>query len=313
MFRGLSALLGAVAATFVLASCGGDDAPDTDGDLRAKELAAKLPESGDIPGATAVDVAAAKEAAGLPEDADPTDLGETPEDVRFASSTFSAFFSLSALVENPVRSAMDHSLITAYAGNLDYTSEDTVTLVSTSQDFEDIATALEDEGWERDGDVLTGDSDEQGLTYSAVAAGDGFLVLGYSADAVESVASGEAQPSEAGDVSAIEDLDAPVVGAVVPRGVEGLDCVTLVAYEDFVNGDAELQITVDGQADEESLSKQIRQDSESAGFTFDSAQAEGETLTVVLKGRDAEGIANNPSLLIGTGFDETGPLLYDCG
>ena len=247
MFRGPFALLAMLVAALAISACGGDDAPNTSGDLTASELAAKLP-AGAIPQAVAVDVLAAKEAAGLAADTDPISVGTNPNELRFANSTFFALFSLSAVIDNPVRTAMDNSQVTAYAAQPDYTSDAAVGLVSTTQEFEDIASALEDEGWTWDGDVLTGDSDEQGLTYDAVGAGDRFLVLGYSAETVQAVASGEAEPSTSGEIEALEELDAPVRGAIIPE-VEGLECVTLITFEDFVDGKSIIFMSIDGEAD----------------------------------------------------------------
>jgi|AntDryMetagUQ889_1029465.scaffolds.fasta_scaffold18927_1 hypothetical protein len=125
-----------------IAGCGGDDegdSPDTDGGLTAAELAPKLPEA-EFAQATAVDVVAAKEAAGLPTDIDPLELSNSNAEIRFAFSTFYAFRSVAALVDNPVREALDYSRITAYAGH-PFLADDAVTLVSTSQDFEEIATS----------------------------------------------------------------------------------------------------------------------------------------------------------------------------
>ncbi len=313
VLRGLSALFAVLMAALAIAACGGDDggdSPDINGDLSASELAAKLP-AGGTPQVVAADITAAKEAAGIPEDTDPTTLASNPNELRLAAA-YVSLFSLSAVVDNPVRTAMDNSQITAYAAHPDYTSDEALALVSTTQDFEEIATALEDEGWERDGDVLTGESDPEGFTYTAVGAAEGFLVLGYSADAVEAVVSGEAEPSNSGELEALEGLDAPVVGAIIPD-VEGLECVTLITFEDFVDGDSSIVMTVDGGAEEDRISKKIAADSASAGFTVLSEKAEGDQVTIELRGREQEGVANSPALLIAAGFDDTGPLIYDCG
>ncbi len=313
VLRGLSALFAVLIAALAIAACGGDDGgdfPDTDGGLSASELAAKLPDAG-TPQAVAADVVAAREAAGLPADADPTALGSSPPEVRFGFSTFFGLRELSAVIENPVRSAVDHSLVTAYASH-PFISDDAVALLSTSQDFEEIATSLEDEGWEQDGDVISTDGDPEELTYTAVAPGDGFVVLGYSPEGVEAVASGEAEPSETGELEALEALDAPVTMATIPE-VEGTECISLIAYEDFVDGTADLFITVDGKADADRLGKDLRKTSGSVGFEILSAEAEGDTLTVELQGLEEEGVANSPALLVGFALDENGDLLYDCG
>lgn len=311
MFRGISALFAVLAASLALVACGGGgDSPDTDGGLTASELAAKLPDSG-TPQAVAVDATAAKEAAGFSADTDPTELGTNPEELRLAASAYFALFSLSAKVENPVRSAMDNGQITAYAAHPDYTSDDAVALVSTTQDFDEIASALEDEGWERDGDVLTGESDPDGLSYNTVGAGDGFVVLGYSTEAVEAVVSGDAEPSDTGELEALEELDAPVIGAIVPE-VEGLECVSLITFEDYLDGTSTVSMTVDGGADAKKISDQLEKDSASAGFVVTSEDAEGDVVTLELDGLEEDGLANSPALLIAAGFDDSGSLLYDC-
>ena len=296
-------------AALFLSACGGDDAPDTDGGLSAKELAAKLPEDG-IPQVVAADITASKEAAGLDSDSDPTELGTNPEEVRFAVSAFTSFLSLSIRTDNPVRSALDHSLITASAAQ-PTTADDGVTLVSTSQDFEEIASSLEDADWERDGDLLTTEGDALELGYTAAAAGDGFLVLGNDPTLVEDVATGDAEPSQSGELEALEQLDAPVIGAIVPE-IEGLECVSLVTFEDFVNGEATIDVTVDGEADPDGVSRRLKVDASSIGFTVSSVKADADTLTIELEGRDEEGLANSPTLLIASEFDQDGALLYDC-
>lgn len=307
--RGISALLAVLVVAFALVACGGEeDSPDINGDLSAKELAAMLPDGGTTQ-AVAADVSAAKEAAGLPEDVDPVELGIQPADLRLASAYF-ALFSLSAVVDNPVRSAMDNSEITAYAAHPDYQSDDAVAFVLTGQDFEEIASSLEDSGWERNGNVLTGESDPEGLTYNTAGAADGFLVLGYSEEAVEAVVSGDAEPSETGELEALETLDAPIVGAVIPD-VAGLECVTLITFEDFADGRSTVVLTVDGKAETGRISKDVS-DPASLGFTLVSEEAEGNDLTLELEGREKEGIANSPALLIAAGLDDAGPLLYDC-
>ena len=183
-----------LAAALAISACGGEDTPDTDGGLSAAELAAMLPDGG-TPQAIAVDVDAAREAAGLAEGTDPTEISTSREELRFGLSTFSALLSLAALTDNPVRAAIDHSKLSAYAAH-PYISDDAVALLSTTQDFEEIASSLEDAGWERDGDVLSTDGDPQEVTYTAVAAADGYVVLASAPEGVEAAASGDAEPSD---------------------------------------------------------------------------------------------------------------------
>ncbi len=310
MFRGLFALLAMLVAAFAISACGGDDAPDTDGGLSASELAEKLPDGG-MPQATAVDVSAAKEAAGLDADVEPTSLQGTPTEFRFGQSTFYALRDLSILTDNPLRAALDHSAITAYAAH-PYVSDDAVALVSTSQDFDDVASSLEADGWERDGDVLSTDGDPAELGYTAAAAGDGFIVLGTSPEGVEAAASGDAEPSEAGELEALAELDAPVVFAMIPES-KNVECVSLITFEDFVDGTMDVHVTVDGEADDKRVADKLSRDIDTIGFLTESIEASGDTVTLHLTGRDEEGLANSPALMVYSALDETGPLLYDCG
>jgi hypothetical protein len=116
VIRGLTALFAVLVAGLAISACGGEDTPDTDGGLGAAELAAMLPDGG-TPQAIAVDVDAAREAAGLAEGTDPTEISTSREELRFGLSTFSALLSLAALTDNPVRAAIDHSKLSAYAAH----------------------------------------------------------------------------------------------------------------------------------------------------------------------------------------------------
>ncbi len=316
VFRGLLTLACVLALALAANGCGGDDAPDTDGDLSAEELAQNLPE-GEFSQVTAVDVVGAKEAAGLPPDTDPIEPLTTPEGGRFFFSTFFAFRSVAALVENPVRDALDHSLITAYAAHA-FLADDAVTLVSTSQDFDEIASSLEEAGWDREGDVLSTTGDPLEITYTAVAAGNDFLVLGYDPEVVGSVAAGETEPSQTGELELLEELEpAPVTYAAISgeKGFEGgatLDCVESVTYTDPVDGTSKVVVTVP-EADVEKLPPDLEGQSSTLGFDIESVAAEGDAVTIDLLGRDQQGLENSPALFILNFTDENGDLLYDCG
>lgn len=310
MRRAFPKLLVVAAAIALLNGCGGDDAPDSNGDLSAKELAAKLPDGG-TPQAVAVDVSAAKEAAGVPSDSDPLEPGTDPGVARFNFSSFFALRDLLTPSDNPVRAALDHSVITTYAAH-PYVSDDAVTLLSTSQDFEEIASSLEDDGWERDGDVISTDGDPEVLSYTAVAAGDEFIALGYTPEAVEAVAAGDAEPSDTGELEALEELEAPVVTAVIPDAPDA-ECITEVSFEDFVDGTANLFVTIDGEADTQSVSGQFTEDSASIGFDLASTTAEADTVTFELSELEDSGAVNSPAVLVAAALDENRDVLYDCG
>jgi hypothetical protein len=307
MGRGTKTALSALLASAALAGCGGGT-PDTDGDLSAAELAAKLPQT-EFARAAAVDVAAAKEAAGLEPDADPLELDFTPAESIFASSAFFGLHSVSQLVENPVREAFDHSLISAYAGQ-PYLTDEGVTLVSTSQPYEEIASALEDAGWQRDGDVLSSDGNPEEVTYTAIAPGDGFIVLGYDAELVEQVASGDAAPSESGELELLEGLDAPAVLATIPE-TEGLECVDSITYEDPIDGTVSVRVAVPS-ADEKKLDE-FESYLQTIGFAVTSIKEEEDALEIEFQSRQFEdGVTNSPALLVFVLTDEDGKPFYDC-
>ncbi len=300
-------------ALVAMAGCGGDDGgdtPDTNGDLSAKELAAKLPEA-KFAQAAAVDVSAAKKAAGQPADANPLELGLEPQEYRLGVSAYFGLRSLSARVANPVRDAFDNALITAYAGR-PYPADNAVTLVSTPQPYEEIAAALEEDGWERDGDVLSSDGDPEEVTYTAIAPGEGFIVLGYDPEVVSAVASGDAPPSETGELELLANLDAPAVFADIPSG-ENLDCVESITYEDPIDGTASISVAIPN-ADQKNLAP-IEAEAESIGFDVTSITEQDDTLEIELKGREDEGngLANAPATLVFIWTDEDGKPFYDCG
>lgn len=93
--------------------------------------------------------------------------------------------------------------------------------------------SLENDGWERDGNVLSTTGDRATLTYTAVAAADGYIALGFSPEGVETAASEDAEPSATGELAALESLEAPIVGAVVPEGIFtfGLDDEAPLLYD----------------------------------------------------------------------------------
>ena len=266
-----------------------------------------LPDGG-MPQAAAVDVDAAREAAGVASDADPLELENTPENNLFSFSAFFALRDVSTPVENPVRSAVDHGQISAYAAH-PYVSDDAVTLVATSQPFDEIASSLEDAGFERDGDVLTIDGDPEELTYTAAARGDGFLALGYSADAVRAVAEGDAEPSTTGELEELAELDAPVRLAVVPDEPE---CVTAITATDEATDSAELGFEIADGADLERFGPLDQASAASIGFELGEPELEGDTITVPLvKDPGGSGLVNSPAALVGSLLLEPAQI-YDC-
>jgi hypothetical protein len=220
----VGAVLAAVCLGVAISGCGDDDHPADPGDLRV--LLDHIP-----PGASVLrfaDLAAMRSQLGLAEDANVAELpkGESPADdaQRRLAMTAGALLPYVGLgVERGLREAIDHGEITASASNVT-TSAPGISVIRTSQPFDEIAAALGHRGYRRDGDVVrsrkyrgapkssrgsieVGGAGERVKTaqptqdllrrfnYTLVAdAGDGVVVLGYRRPNVERALTGSSDP-----------------------------------------------------------------------------------------------------------------------
>ena len=182
----------------------------------------------------------------------------------FGLSTFSALLSLTAITDDPVRAAMDHSKLSAYAAH-PYISDDAVALLSTLR----ISTRSLRRSRTLDGSATATSCRPTAIPRRSPTrpsrAADGYVVLGFGAEGVEAAASGDAESSTTGELAGLEALDAPVVGAVVPETADE-DCVELVGFEDFVDETFRFYVTVDGEADVSKLSKDLAKEAPGVGF-----------------------------------------------
>ncbi len=296
----LSLLAGAA-----LVGCGGDDADDPIG-----PLAAYLP--ADTPGGVLfADLAAAREQLGLPADADALafelygspayDPGAPETQLLELGGFATSILGLSArdLKPQPVTEAFDGGAVTAAAAA--GTRAGPVTAIRTSQPFDEIATALEAVGYERDGAVLSKPGAE---VNEVVDAGDGVLVIsGRDASAADAVADPPGGPGAA--LALLEPADEPV--RLAASGFEN-DCVSgYGGWSNAAGTSGVLRVGVDGEPDLDRVQldgfdwidgelgePSVVDDGINVPFT----DAEGDNGTVPLRDFEAGSL--------GTG-------LYDCG
>ena len=214
----------ALLSLLALAACGGGD------DNPSAELLERLPpESAAV---ASVDLKAVREAAG--------DGAEAEERLRFAAALGLPY--LARPQASPLRDAIDLAQVQAVATN-SFAGEDSLAVVDSEQSFDDLAAALEREGYEREGELLVSDARIFEVVYPVVGEADGLLLLGGSRAAVEEATERE----DGGDEELLELLaaleDAPVRGAGLLSG----GCVRGVAISDqFDPPEGELVLQVRG-------------------------------------------------------------------
>ncbi|HEX6117663.1 MAG TPA: hypothetical protein VFY99_11220 [Solirubrobacterales bacterium] len=152
-----------------------------------------------------LDLEAAREELGLPDDADPADWDALrnreegdplAEFVSAASPTLPhvqdsrvKYFELDAVGE-----AIDHSQVSAAAAGVG--DDGSVTLLQSDQSFDEIAQELEEGGFERNGDVLVGESAGPEPVLPFVGdAGDGRIVVASTAEQAERAVAGDEEAS----------------------------------------------------------------------------------------------------------------------
>ena len=304
-FRGLFALLAFLAAALAISACGGEDTPNTDGGLSASELAEKLPDGG-MPQATAVDVVPPGKRPALPRNrAD--EISTKPRRVSLRPEHLLRPDESRDPHGQPLPSRIDHSKLSRPSAAHPYVSDDAVALVSTTQDFDDVASSLGPMG----GSAMVTSSRQTATPRksgnTAVAAADGFVVLGFTPGGVEAAASGDAEPpreraSWRASRRSMRLWSAPWC----PDKDE--ECVELIRFEDFVDETIGFYVTVDGGADHSKLSEKSRgRRHASASSHLDGGRATPSRLTS--RGSMRRGSRTPPpSRGYGAGRDRAPPL-----
>lgn len=192
------------------AACGGEEESASAG---SRELVDRLPRL-EPAGVIYVDVDAARAALGLGPAVDPESVLEGSDaERRFVLVAAAAVPYIGSPVDTAVRKAIDATQIRAAANNFLTVGEESVSVLATDQPFDEIAATLEDEGFTRDGEVLTSGESPQAVGATAVAGGEGIVALGFTPEAVEAAAAGEAEPADGPERDLLASLDAPAVAA----------------------------------------------------------------------------------------------------
>jgi hypothetical protein len=287
------------------AGCGSDSgSSDTEADL-----AAALP--GDPMFVSYMDFDAAKEALGLPDDADPVDFdalgslddptpeGELVDAARSALPHASEAFSVRFEADSTT-AAIDHTQVSAAAASIDTR----VAVLESDQPFDAIAEELEASGFELDGDVYDGESAEPEAQLPYVAdLGDGRLVVAAELAEAEAAVAGDTVAGEA--AALLDELESPQRQAVAIED-EGA-CVTAFALGGEPGGsEVELVFAVDGEAEADRVASEL----DTGEAPTELGEPEVADGVVHLTATPPEGEADVASLFSGGALvaDE----LYDC-
>ena len=274
--RGGAAIV-ALAVALALPACGDDEGSAGPSD-EAVALLDHVPRSGE-PELAFADFDAAREQLGLPDDADlaefPAGADEEDPQARLATTAglLIRYLSLPPQQQTPLPQAIDHGAVRAAASNV-VTGGPGITVLSTSQSFDDIAAALEDRGYQRDGGTLEDDSASIRFAYPLVAdAGDGVIVLGYARGPVEDAVAGTSGSDHARAL--LERVEGVVRDAVTFDS----KCVHGLAVGESYDPEAgEVRIEVEGEAEAERF--RLADSQTIPQLEYGDPQADGNALTV---------------------------------
>ena len=198
-------------AIMVAGGCGGSDDDPAEG-ADVADLTAALPADGLQFAAS--DLVSLREELGLPADADPATFpgrGEEASEDEFDLFTATAQSlphvraAATALLdpqEDPVVASIDHGQVSAAARATGDFGE--LVLMTTAQPFDEIAAALEDEGFSQDGDVWVPRKGAEPVTggapWQVADGGDGRVVLAPERAAIDAALGDEPEGSPAKDL-----------------------------------------------------------------------------------------------------------------
>lgn len=234
-----------VFALTLVSGCGGDDETPEPGPstLDVEVLARTAPTA---PVLFYADVAGAKEQAGLPASADALQPDDpTPQALALVNSVGPAL----PVVQFPrseIAGAIDGGAITASASPALFAPE-AVSAFRTEQPFGEIAEALVERGFERNGALLVANSSDLAPPDFPVVGdgGDGVVVVAGSVEAAERAIERTALP---GDVALMEEVTGVIRGLETPT--PGRGCVRLVAVgQDLDPATGELLYEIEGEAE----------------------------------------------------------------
>ncbi len=303
----------AIAGAVALAGCGGDDDSDeapVDGPSGGDPTAGLTDYlSSDSFVVQVADLAAFREQLGLPEDADalpdtPADVDEDPDDPGRRLLTASTItmpelsFAIQTLERDPIAEAFDGTAITGAATS--GATEGTLSAIRTGQPFDELADALEDKGYERDGDTL---SNPDARIVEVTDAGDGvFVIAGDGASAADAVADPSGGPAEA--VALLEPRDEPL-GQAVTGLAEG--CVQAFGGWENAPGTAgTIRLTLNQEADADRVDVALIE--ENASLATSEPVVDGDSVEIPFENPGENSGSPIRDLLISFPSE-----IYDCG
>jgi hypothetical protein len=235
---------GALALALAVSACGDDDGDEGVGVSDPAPLVDRIPTG--VSELNFVDLRAVWDELGLPEDAEASlGLGDDETRLNVAAGNVLQFLSLPR--RTPLHDAIDLGRVDAAASNL-IIGLPGIAVLQTSQPFDEIAAALEEQGYERDGGVMSTElGDGAGsTTYNVVADdGDGLIVLGFDRDTVE--ASVDGKPGLENPARPLIEQVEGVSRAAIASTDSG--CVRGLAIGESADGDTgEIRIEVEGEA-----------------------------------------------------------------
>ena len=306
--RRIVAIAGALTLAVALPACGDDGGGEEGADAVAPtpDVTALLDYvPADPSGIRLVDLGAAREELGLPADADASEPGGSDAQSHLAAAASAVIPYLSLPRPRPVQDAIDHGAIAAAAGNL-VQGPPGITVLATSQPLDDVAAALVTEGYQREGDVLEGDSSFVEGSYSVIAdAGENVLVLGYARGTVQQAISGS--PGTDNPARAlVEDVKGVARGAVVPADLGCINGIAVGESADLESG--EIRIQVSGEASAKRF--QLPDTLTLPEFEFEKPGVDGEALTATVGVDPQSGLLNGPISLLDT--DLSPDEIYAC-
>jgi hypothetical protein len=261
-----------------------------------------------------IDLDQARDALDLPSDADPSFVSPERSDAEeaFSAATRSTLLHLRAshpsIPPPPIRDALDLSRASGIVSN-DQVRDEGMALVVTDQPFDEIAAALEMEGYVRDGDVLSSDRPWPEIFYPHIAGGDGVVALARSPEAPDgSLALAAATRSGAPTDGPARELaaraDAPAVRAVTLDG----DCVLAVATaERFGDGEATILLSTRDEADPDRFAPDLALSD--SGLEPEQVTADGNTLEIEVRSLHLPSLYGlSIALSNAEGFDDA----YEC-
>lgn len=181
-------------------------------------------------------------------------------------------------------------------------------MIATEQPFDEIASSLEQNGFSRDGDVLTSADDPVDAAATAVAGGDGVIALGFDAATVEAAAGEEPEAPKGAERDLIADLEGPAaIVLAVPE--DSTACFTAIGFVDrLANGEGEFVVVAEEPSADAFVLDDGGDDPLTEGFEFGAATAEEDRVVAPVT-YPIEELGGPGGLLFG---DVPSSAIYEC-